>query len=78
MTIQRFRDVADMPPPPRTDPAASSTFARIKELWAATDHLPPLFPPGVTRFRSVEELDRAREEALIARMRAVRAARARR
>jgi hypothetical protein len=75
MSVQRYRDVAEMPAPPRRAPADPATYARIKELWAFASRLPPLFPPGVTRYRSVEESDAARERALILRMRAMRAAR---
>ncbi len=75
MSVQRFRDVAEMPTPPRCPAGAPETYARIKELWAFASRLPPLFPPGVTRYRSIEESDAARERALIARMRAMRAAR---
>lgn len=75
MSVLRFRDVADMPAPPRGDPADPATYARIKDLWRFADRLPALFPPGVTRYRSIEESDAARERALIARMRAMRAAR---
>lgn len=75
MSIQRFRDVADMPAPPRGDPADPATYARIKELWRFASRLPPLFPAGVTRFRSIEDSDAAREQALIVRMRAMRASR---
>lgn len=75
MSVQRFRDVAEIPTPPRCSPGAPETYARIKELWAFASRLPPLLPPGVTRYRSIEESDAARERALIARMRAMRAAR---
>ena len=76
MTVQRFRDVADMPAPPRGDPADPATYARIKELWQFSSRLlPALFRPGVYRYRSVEESDAAREAALLARMRSMRASR---
>lgn len=74
MPVQRYRDVADMPPPSRGDPKDPATYARIRELWhASMSRMPPLFAPGVYRYRSVEEADAAREAALIARMRAMRA-----
>jgi hypothetical protein len=74
--VTRYRDVADMPPPGRSDPADPRTYARIKELWRSSSRfLPPLFEPGVTRYRSIDESQAARERATIQRMRAVRAAR---
>lgn len=76
MTVQRFRDVADMPPPRRGDPADPATYLRIKELWRFSSRsLPVLFRPGVFRYRSIEESQVAREQSLIARMRAMRATR---
>ena len=72
MSVQRFRDVADMPPLPRGDPNDPSTYARIRELWRfSARHLTPLFPPGVCRFRSIEEMSEARETAEMIRMRAI-------
>lgn len=76
MTIERFRDVADMPPPQRCDPKDPATYARIRELWHfSSQRLPPLFAAGVYRYRSMEESERAREHAVIERMRALRLAR---
>jgi hypothetical protein len=76
VSVTRYRDVADMPPPDRLDPAERRTYARIKELWRSSSRrLPPLFEPGVTRYRSIDESWAARERATIRRMRAVRAAR---
>lgn len=76
MPIERYRSVEEMPPPPRRDPRDPATWAAIRELWAlAQATLPPLYPPGVTRFRSIEEAQHAREAATLERMRAVRRAR---
>lgn len=72
MTVQRYRDVADMPPPERADPRDPSTWSRIRAVWGVANRLPPLFPPGLYRYRSVEESDVAREAATIARMRVLR------
>jgi hypothetical protein len=78
MTVKRYRDVAEMPPPPRGDPADRATYARIKELWRFSSRLvQPLFAAGVYRYRSVEESNEARERATIERMRAMRAAHSR-
>ena len=73
MPVSRYRDVADMPAPPRLEPRDPATFDHIRELWRFASRLPPLFAPGVYRYRSIEESDRAREQALIERMRTVRA-----
>lgn len=73
MPVERYHDVADMPPPARLDPKDPSTWARIRELWSfGTRRLPPLFPPGVTRFRTIEDLQAAREAATLERMRRMR------
>ena len=72
MPVERYRDVADMPPPPRSDPRDPATFARVRDLWRFASRLPPLFAPGLYRYRSAEESDRAREQALIERIRTVR------
>jgi hypothetical protein len=78
VSVKRYRDVADMPAPPRGDPRHPSTYARIKELWQFSSRLvPPLFRPGVYRYRSIDEAEAARERATIERMRAVRATRER-
>jgi len=78
VTVKRYRDVAEMPPPPPGDPADRATYARIKELWRFSSRLvPPLFAAGVYRYRSVEESNEARERATIERMRAMRAAHSR-
>lgn len=78
MTVKRYRDVADMPAPLRGDPADPSTYARIKQLWSFSGRLaPPLFGPGVYRYRSIDESHAAREQRTIERMRAIRAIRTR-
>jgi hypothetical protein len=76
MPVERYRSVEEMPPPPRRDPRDPATWVAIRELWALAEAtLPRLYPPGVTRFRSIEEAQQAREEATIERMRKVRRAR---
>jgi hypothetical protein len=76
MTVKKYRDVSDMPPPAagrRSDPA---TYRRVAELWQFSARLAPaLYPPGVYKFRSIEESEAARERATIERMRVLRAKR---
>ena len=73
MTVQRFRDVSEMPATP-----ARAGVARIKQLWQFSSRLmPPLFPPGVQKFRSIEDSQAARERATIEGMRKMREARRR-
>ncbi|MEJ7599421.1 MAG: hypothetical protein WKG01_16055 [Kofleriaceae bacterium] len=78
MTVTRYRDVADMPAPPAREPQDPTTYARIRDLWQFSSRLvPALYPPGVYRYRSVEDSNVARERATIDRMRIIRAARVR-
>ena len=78
MTVSRYRDVAEMPPPPPGIPHDPVTFARIRELWQLSSRLvPPLFRPGVYRYRSIEDSTAARDRATIERMRALRETRKR-
>jgi hypothetical protein len=80
MTVKRYRDVSEMPAAPSGDPNDPHTYARIKHLWEFSRRVIslPLFRPGVYRYRSIEEMDAARNRATIERMRALRELRARR
>ncbi len=76
MSVRRYRDARDMEAPrsSRDDPELGR---RIAELWrraAAFAHVEPR--PGVRKFRSIEELNRDREDRVAERMRALRARRA--
>ena len=78
MTVKRYRDVAAMPPPAPGAPHDPGTVARIRELWQFSSRLvPPLFRPGVYRYRSIEDSTAARDHATIERMRAMRETRKR-
>lgn len=69
MSVQRYRSVADMPPPER--PTEDSLALRIRTLWNRAFLLsPPDFARGVTRFRTIEAANAARNDATIRRMRA--------
>ena len=72
MSVRKYRDVSEMLPPPPLDPTDPATWATIRELWGFLARaLPPLYPPGVRRFRSIEEMNRAREEATVESARAL-------
>lgn len=78
MTVKRYRDVSAMPAPPPGLPHDPATFARIRDVWQFSSRLvPPLFQPGVYRYRSIEDSTAARERATIERMRAMRKPRTR-
>ena len=66
MPVRKYRDVSQMPPPPPLDPKDPMTWAAIRDLWGFIARaLPPLYAPGVRRFRSIEEMNRARDEATV-------------
>lgn len=76
MTVKRYRDVADMPAPVPGDPADPSLYIRIEQLWSFSGRLvPPLFEPGVYRYRSIDDSHAERERRTIERMRVIRALR---
>ena len=69
MPIQRFRRVEDMPPLAPLPPSPERED-RLRALWGSWLRiLPPLDLRGVRRYRSIEEADRDREEAVVRRAR---------
>lgn len=71
MSLSKYRDAVDMPPPPRVQGADLAD--RIRALWARAFAFCPLDPPrGVQRFRSIEEAGAARDRATTLRMRQLR------
>lgn len=60
MTVERFRDVSEMPPPMRV--TGARLFEHIIAAWQRA-HLggPPVLPRGVFRFASIEQAQAARE-----------------
>lgn len=60
MPVEKYRDVSDMPAPPRAD--EEELVRRIREVWERAVALagPPRWR-GVQRFRSLEEAQAARE-----------------
>jgi len=74
MPVTRYKDVSQMPTPPRIE--GEDLAARIRAVWTRAVRLAQLSPrPGVTKFRSLEEAQEARAEETIRRMRRIRAAR---
>ncbi len=66
MPVTRYRDVRDMPPPPR--PRGEELAERIHEVMARAARLAGAgYPPGVSRFRTLEEAQAARDAVVRAR-----------
>lgn len=70
MPVWRYRSVSDMPPPPRATDA--DLALRIRAVMSRAVRMAKSgCPPGVQRFRSVEEAARARAAMIAARVRRV-------
>ncbi|HEX7477496.1 MAG TPA: hypothetical protein VF331_06795 [Polyangiales bacterium] len=68
MSIQKYKSVSDMPPPPAAP--GQDLADRIRTLWNRAFLLsPPHFVRGVTRFTSTEEADAMRAANEVERMR---------
>ncbi len=71
MPVTRYKDVADMPPPPR--PTGPALIRRIREVMARAARMAGSgYPKGVHRFRTLEEAQAARQAVVKARVRARR------
>ena len=74
MTVSKYRDVAAMPPMPRV--SGQKLTQRIRAVWARARRLAgPAYVPGVQKFASIEAAQEAREQAIAARVRRLRAQR---
>ncbi|MDI7267585.1 MAG: hypothetical protein QME96_06295 [Myxococcota bacterium] len=74
MPVERYRDVSDMPAPPRV--SGEDRVRRIREVLARAVRLAgSAYPPGVHLFRSLEDAREARDAVVRARTLARRAAR---
>ena len=63
MPIYKYRSVEDMPPVPRADP--EDLLERIRAVWNRAALLTGLgYPPGLYRFRSLEEAQAARDQVV--------------
>ncbi len=59
MGIERFRDIGEMPPPPRA--VGGTVEARLRALWSRAARFARLSPPrAVFRFQSLEAANEAR------------------
>ena len=72
MSVDKYHDVSDMPPLPIavSYEDAARRFAAVLGFWRKT--IPRQYPRGVTRYRTVEEANLAREEWLSGEVRRLR------
>lgn len=62
MPIRKFRSIVDMPAPASYAPGDPALIRAIDITWTLARHANPRrFPPGVQRFRSIEDMHRAQE-----------------
>ncbi len=61
MPVWKYRDVSLMPPPPRPT-REEDLVRRLRALWRRAARFAPTgYPPGVYKFRTIEEAQAARE-----------------
>lgn len=73
MPIKRFSSIEYMPPPDRIDTSDPEAMRRVVEYYAELSRqLPPLFAPGLYKYRSIEVAGAAKEAAIIERARKLR------
>ncbi len=71
MTVERYRDVSEMPPPPRATGADLAPC--IAAAWERAQlGGPQKIPRGVQKFRDIEEAQAARTARTVERLRARR------
>jgi hypothetical protein len=60
MTVRRLRSLKEAEDSNWRDPHAPGFWAAVSALWRFSRHFAPQrFPPGVHKFRSVEEMNRS-------------------
>ncbi len=68
MSVQKYHDVAEMPPLKRV--TGDKLASRIRAVWARSRLLTKYsYTPGVLKFANIEEANHAREDGLCARAR---------
>ncbi|MEX2535066.1 MAG: hypothetical protein WD273_05640 [Trueperaceae bacterium] len=76
MALERYPSIDQAKDATDNQLDAASALDRMLELVSLTPaNRPPLFEPGIYRFRSLDEANEARELATATRMRMLRAAR---
>jgi hypothetical protein len=63
MPVYKYRSIEEMPGVPRREPGDPALYRAIRSIWELGDRMTNRrFRPGVTKYRSIEEMDRAQEE----------------
>jgi len=63
MPVYRYRSVEEMPGETWRSPGDPALYRALARLWATSRRMRPRgFPPGVTKHRSIEDMNRQREE----------------
>jgi hypothetical protein len=63
MPVRKFRSVEDMPGETWYTPGDPRLYRALASLWATSRHLAPRrFPAGVFKHRSIEDMNRQRDE----------------
>jgi hypothetical protein len=63
MPVYRFRSVEDMPGEMWRTPGDPELYRALARLWTASRRMRPRrFPPGVTKHRSIAEMNRQRDD----------------
>ena len=65
MPVRKFRSVEEMNQPTWRKPGDPMLYRAIEGVWELARRTNPRrFPPGVYKYRSIEDMDRAREQWL--------------
>lgn len=63
MPVFKYRAIEDMPGEVWRTPGSPELYRAIARLWNTSRRLHPRhFPPGVTKHRSIEDMNRQRDE----------------
>lgn len=65
MPVRKFRSIEEMDQLPWREPGDPMLYRAIAGVWELARRTNPRrFPPGVWKYRSVEEMSRAREQSI--------------